>query len=50
MYETLIEFLEKYPDLPAGTVIRVEAGDYEYRFILQSRAPRDLPEPPVFNR
>lgn len=48
--ETLFEFLRKHHDLPLGTVIRVEAGQYEFRFILQTRAPINQPEPPKFTR
>jgi hypothetical protein len=46
--ETLIEFLEKWPSMPTGTVIRVEAGSFEFRFVLQARTRIGTPEPPVF--
>lgn len=48
--ETLVEFLELHPDLPIGAVVHVIAGPHEFRFILQSRAPRDQPDPPKFTR
>lgn len=48
--ESLIEFLKKWPDLPAGTMLRVQAGPYEFRLILQSRGPLNQPEPPPFTR
>lgn len=48
--ESLIEFLKKWPGLPIGTVLRVEAGAFEFRLVLQSRAPLNQPEPPKFTR